>query len=215
MQVLLLVEPLLESVMSDYRVNIKVRNARLLRAIEEAGYRAGGKFADLVGISYAMHLLAYLNLSRMPFDEIGDLRPCAEKLCVFLHKMPDELWSEDQQFPLETNSAEVELTAAAVQGLLAGNEAQGCDPLEILERREMLGEVDARLDTIHPKQSDVLRARFGFDGAPQTLDEIAKAKGLTRERVRQIEANALYKLRRRSVGLQEIAHTFGIGGTSA
>lgn len=201
--------------MSDYRVKIKVRNARLLRAIEAAGYRAGGKFSDLVGINYANHLLAYLNLARTPFDETGDLRPCAEKLCVFLHKMPDELWSEEQRFPLETNSAEVELSAMEVQGLLAGSDTQRGDPLEMLERREMLGEVDALLYTISLQQADVLRARFGFNGAPQSLDAIAKAKGITRERVRQIEAKALRKLRRWPVGLQEIARPFGFGGTTA
>jgi len=201
--------------MSDYRVKIKVRNARLLRAIEAAGYRAGGKFSDLVGISYGTHLLAYLDLARTPFDDNGDLRPCAEKLCVFLHKMPDELWSEEQKLPLQTNTAEVELSAMEVQDLLAGPASCGDDPQNILERREMLGAVTALLDTIYPQQADVLRARFGFDGAPQSLDEIAKARGITRERVRQIEASALNKLRRRPIGLQEIAHPFGFGGTSA
>ena len=68
--------------MSDYRLQFKVRNARLLRAIEARGQRPGQKFADLVGIGYQSQLLPYLNLTRSPFDEDGNLRPCAEKLCV-------------------------------------------------------------------------------------------------------------------------------------
>jgi len=200
--------------MSDYRVNIKVRNARLLRAIEAAGYQAGGKFANLVGIGYANHLLAYLNLTRTPFDEIGDLRPCAEKLCVFLHKMPAELWSEDQQFPLFTNTAEVELSGVDVRELLADTSFQSGDPLEILERREMLASVDDILDAIPSRQAEVLRARFGIDGAPQCLEEIAKASGCTRERVRQIEAKGLKYLRTLSRDSKRIADAFGIEGKS-
>ena len=91
--------------MTDYRVQIKVRNARLLRAIEKAGHQPGQIFAREVGISYTGHLLPYLNLKRTPFDEIGDLRPCAEMLCVFLNRLPDELWSEEQRYPLLTNAA--------------------------------------------------------------------------------------------------------------
>ena len=43
--------------MSDYRVRISVRNARLLRAIERAGHRPGAPFAAAVGISYYGALL--------------------------------------------------------------------------------------------------------------------------------------------------------------
>ena len=45
----------------------------------------------------------------------------------------------------------------------------------------------------------MLRARFGIDGVPLTLAEIGDKMGVTRERVRQIEARALGKLRHPSV----------------
>ena len=180
--------------MTDYRVQIKVRNARLLRAIEKAGHQPGQIFAREVGISYTGHLLPYLNLKRTPFDENGDLRPCAEMLCVFLNRLPDELWSEDQRYPLVTNAAEIELSAASVHELLA-SPSDCADPLSLLEKQQAAQAVDALLDTLTPREAEVLRLRHGIDGEPMNLEEMAKAKGCSRERIRQIEAKALRKLR--------------------
>ena len=180
--------------MTDYRVQIKVRNARLLRAIERAGHQPGQIFAREVGISYTGHLLPYLNLKRTPFDENGDLRPCAEMLCVFLNRLPDELWSEEQRYPLLTNVAEIELSAASVHELLA-SPSDCADPLSLLEKKQAAQAVDALLDTLTPREAEVLRLRHGIDGEPMNLEEMAKAKGCSRERIRQIEAKALRKLR--------------------
>ena len=180
--------------MTDYRVQIKVRNGRLLRAIEMAGHQPGQIFAREVGISYTGHLLPYLNLKRTPFDENGDLRPCAEMLCVFLNRLPDELWSEEQRYPLLTNAAEIELSAASVHELLA-SPSDCADPLSLLEKKQAAQAVDALLDTLTPREAEVLRLRHGIDGEPMNLEEMAKAKGCSRERIRQIEAKALRKLR--------------------
>ena len=180
--------------MTDYRVQIKVRNARLLRAIEKAGHQPGQIFAREVGISYTGHLLPYLNLKRTPFDENGDLRPCAEMLCVFLNRLPDELWSEEQRYLLVTNAAEIELSAASVHELLA-SPSDCADPLSLLEKKQAAQAVDALLDTLTPREAEVLRLRHGIDGEPMNLEEMAKAKGCSRERIRQIEAKALRKLR--------------------
>jgi RNA polymerase sigma factor (sigma-70 family) len=180
--------------MTDYRVNIKVRNARLLRAIEQAGHQPGQIFAGVVGISYAGHLLPYLNLKRTPFDENGDLRPCAEKLCVYLNRLPDELWSEEQRYPLVTNAAEIELSAANVHELLS-SPSSCADPFSLLEKKQAAQTVDSLLDTLTPREAEVLRLRCGIDGESMNLDEMAKSMGCSRERIRQIEAKALRKLR--------------------
>ena len=180
--------------MTDYRVQIKVRNARLLRAIEKAGHQPGQIFAREVGISYTCHLLPYLNLKRTPFDENGDLRPCAEMLCVFLNRLPDELWSEEQRYPLVTNAAEIELSAASVHELLA-SPSDCADPLSLLEKKQAAEAVDALLDTLTPREAEVLRLRHGIDGDAMNLEEMANAMGCSRERIRQIEAKALRKLR--------------------
>ena len=53
-----------------------------------------------------------------------------------------------------------------------------------------------RLKTLTPREEKVLRLRFGLeDGRPRTLEEVGKEFNVTRERIRQIEAKALRKLR--------------------
>jgi RNA polymerase sigma factor, sigma-70 family len=59
--------------------------------------------------------------------------------------------------------------------------------------KEQLNEV---LETLTPREAKVLRLRFGLDdGKARTLEEVGKEFSVTRERIRQIEAKALRKLR--------------------
>ncbi len=201
--------------MSDYRVNIKVRNARLLRAIEQAGHQPGQIFASVVGIGYSGHLLPYINLKRTPFDENGDLRPCAEKLCMFLRRMPGDLWSEEQRFLLTINSAEVELSGSEVEGLLAGPITTCTDPAVLLEQRQAIQAVDDMLDVLPPRDAEILRLRFGIDCCPMTLEDVAKAKSCTRERIRQIEMKSLAHLRKPALRPDALAESLGIIGGAA
>ena len=61
--------------------------------------------------------------------------------------------------------------------------------LELRERMEKI------LDTLTERQKEILILRFGFNCEVHTLEEIAKNFNLTRERIRQIEASALKKIR--------------------
>ena len=60
---------------------------------------------------------------------------------------------------------------------------------------ELREKIEAMLRRIQPRLADILRKRFGLQGAPMTLDQVARQMGITRERVRQLEAKALNKIR--------------------
>src|SRR5699024_6986188 len=69
-------------------------------------------------------------------------------------------------------------------------------------------DVERVLDTLEERERDVVRMRYGLlDGRPRTLDQIGRAFGISRERVRQIERDSMAKLRSddRSEVLREYA----------
>lgn len=165
--------------MSDYRVKVTVRNARILRAIERIGMQPGAIFADRAGIRYGT-LNDYISLKRSPITEDGMYRPCALRLCEALNCSPSDLWSDEQLDPIERNSAHLDIGQDTLDALIAGDQRVA---------------VDALLETLPERQSMVLRRRFGFDGEAETLDEIGRGLGVTSARVRQIEQKALRIIR--------------------
>ncbi|WP_437986100.1 sigma-70 family RNA polymerase sigma factor [Sorangium sp. So ce117] len=74
--------------------------------------------------------------------------------------------------------------------------SEGAAPDELLVHRRLHAQVSALLESLTPRERDVLRLRFGLDGGqPHTLAEIGGMFSVSRERVRQIEESALSKLR--------------------
>jgi len=70
------------------------------------------------------------------------------------------------------------------------------DPETEAVREEVRDALHRLLSRLPARERAVVRARFGFDGVPKTLDAIAERYHLSAERIRQIEARALVQLRR-------------------
>jgi RNA polymerase sigma factor (sigma-70 family) len=197
--------------MSDYRVRISVRNARLLRAIEHAGYKPGPQFAAAVGISYSGSLLPYLNLTRSPLNYEGLLRECAWALCDYLGTSPSDLWSDAQLQPLPKNHSSVDLDAESVQALISGAPAVD-DPVRLASHAQARLLLEEAINSLTPREANVIRERF-FRG--ESLDEVAEKMDVTRERIRQIESKALRKLRHESRIPRDLAGIADVIGGAA
>jgi len=69
-------------------------------------------------------------------------------------------------------------------------------PSDAATRQLLKAQIDEVLSTLTPREQRVLQLRFGLeDGRSRTLEDVGKEFGVTRERIRQIEAKALRKLR--------------------
>ena len=112
---------------------------------------------------------------------------------------PDEVedllrLASEQDYPLSLDSPVGDEQDASLADLVP--DLTAIDPADAAARR-LLGEaVLASLDDLDKREKDVVRMRFGLDGEqPRTLEEVGKRLGVTRERVRQIEARTMAKLR--------------------
>jgi RNA polymerase sigma factor (sigma-70 family) len=176
----------------DYNVTVKVRNARILNALAKVDEKAGGKLAKKLGVPYAQ-MLDLINLKIEPVDKHGDWLPSVIKLAELTNTMPVELFSDAQYYPLDVNVAQFEMGQEEVMQLL--NSTHAPDPSEAIEYKEMQQGIEDVLDSLTPREAEVLRMRFGIDGREHTMEEVGQVYGVSRERVRQLEAKALRKLR--------------------
>jgi len=173
----------------DFRVNIKVRNNRLIQAIEETGGRLGGLWCRSKGLNYnKVNDLIRLKDSPLQENQV-DLTETAYKLCEILNKSPNELWSEDLINPLQMNNVAVELSAPEMKQIVYHSEYEPDKLLAVTEMQEKVQDIVERLTPIEQK---VLKMRF-FDD--MTLEQVAHEFDVGRERIRQIEAKGLRKLR--------------------
>jgi RNA polymerase primary sigma factor len=73
------------------------------------------------------------------------------------------------------------------------------NPMDVTGKVLLKEDLENVLNTLNPRERDVLRLRYGLDdGRVKTLEEIGNVFSVTRERIRQIEAKALRKLRQPS-----------------
>ena len=97
----------------------------------------------------------------------------------------------------------VERNAGVEDLVLVGLRTRGIPLARRLQER-----IHEVLRSLAPREREVIELRFGLrDGTPKTLDEVARQYGITRERIRQIEARGLLKLRQptRAERLEEFA----------
>ena len=150
-------------------------------------------------IRIPVHLVEHINRVRKTAGELlrkNGREPTAEEIAVRLEMEPDRvrelLQLAQEPVSLETPVGEEE--DAHLEDFIQDEEAG--IPVDEAGRQLLRRELMSVLKSLTPREERVITLRFGLDdGWPRTLEELGKEFNVTRERIRQIEAKALRKLR--------------------
>jgi RNA polymerase primary sigma factor len=129
-------------------------------------------------------------------QQVYDRRPTPEEIAREMDLKPRRVrWMlRISRYPLSLDKPVGEDEQSELGQLIEDDSMPAPD--EVSGRRLLREDIEQVLDTLTAREARILRLRFGLhDGHSYTLEEVGRKFGLTRERIRQIERQALHRLR--------------------
>ena len=151
--------------------------------------------------AYMVELMSKWRRASIELTEELNRTPTPEEIAVVLEIAPKQLRIVKKAIALynATPQSDQDESGLSLGDIIPDERIRG--PEEELIDNDNLKHVSRLLDEMNAREATILRMRFGLDDSePRTLKEIGESLGLTRERVRQIEGEALKKLNRSLIG---------------
>ena len=166
----------------DFNIKVSVRNGRLLRAIR-------GRYDSVAELSRQLvrgrsQVNALVTMKLKPFNHKGwtDL---ALDVAAMVGKEPEDLWPDHlREFKLSKSTSEVEIDLDSVKQLIQDGTSE--------KSLSQISAISKLSENLTPRERQCMAMRWALG---HTLDETARVFGVTRERVRQVEAKAIRKMK--------------------